>query len=125
MALKLNKANAILSKLRRVLDIKTLRSVCYAIFESHLYYASLVLAQNTNSVKRLHLMQKNPLRIMSFQSRNSHSGPLLKVSKILKPLIRQPLKTALLANLLLANLQKGYRLLSSITGSKNFLSHIS
>ena len=43
VALKLNKANTILSKLRRhVLDIKTLRSVSYAIFESHLCYDSLV-----------------------------------------------------------------------------------
>ena len=58
VALKLNKANAMLSKLRHVLDIKTLRSVYYAIFESHLCYASLVWAQNTNSVKRLHLLQK-------------------------------------------------------------------
>ena len=41
-ALKLNKANAMLSKLRFTLDIKTLRSVYYAIFESHLHYASLV-----------------------------------------------------------------------------------
>ena len=39
VALKLNKANAMLSKLRHVLDIKTLRSVYYAIFESHLCYA--------------------------------------------------------------------------------------
>ena len=84
VALKLNKANAMLSKLRHVLDIKTLRSVYYAIFESHLCYASLVWAQNTNSVKRLHLLQKKSLRIMFFQSRNSHIGPLFKVSKILK-----------------------------------------
>ena len=48
VALKLNKANAMLSKLRHVLDIKTLRSVYYAIFESHLCYASLVWAQNNN-----------------------------------------------------------------------------
>ena len=41
VALKLNKANAMLSKLRHVLDLKTLRSVYYAIFESHLCYASL------------------------------------------------------------------------------------
>ena len=63
VALKLNKANAMLSKLRHVLDIKTLRSVYYAIFESHLCYASLVWAQNTNSVKRLHLLQKKSLRM--------------------------------------------------------------
>ena len=61
VALKLNKANAMLSKLRHVLDIKTLRSVYYAIFESHLCYASLVWAQNTNSVKRLYLLQKKSL----------------------------------------------------------------
>ena len=69
-----------LSKLRH---IKTLRSVCYAIFESHLCYASLLWAQSTNSV-RFHLLQKKSLRIMFFQSRNSHTAPLFKVSKILK-----------------------------------------
>ena len=84
VALKLNKANAMLSKLRHVLDMKTLKSVYYAIFESHLFYASLVWAQNTNSVKRLHLLQKKSLQ-MFFQSRNSNKGPLfIKVSKILK-----------------------------------------
>ena len=78
VAVKLNKANAMLSKLRHVLDIKTLRSVYYAIFESHLCYVSLVWAKNTNSVKRLQLSQKKSLR-MFFQSRNSHTGPLFKV----------------------------------------------
>ena len=84
VALKLNKANAMLSKLRHTLDSKTLRSVYYAIFESHLCYASLVWAQNTNSVKRLHLLQKKSLRIMFFQSTNSHTAPLFKVSTILR-----------------------------------------
>ena len=36
--LKLSKANAILSKIGHVLDIKTLRSVYYAIFGSRLCY---------------------------------------------------------------------------------------
>ena len=70
--------------LRHVLDIKTLRSVYYVIFESHLCYASLFWTQNTNLVKRLRLLQNKFLRIMFFQSRNSHTGPLFKVSKILK-----------------------------------------
>ena len=71
-----------LSKLRHILDIKTLRSVYYAIFESHLCYASLVWAQNTNSVKKASLItEKIPQNV---QSRNSHRGPLFKVSKILK-----------------------------------------
>ena len=73
-ALKLNKA--MLSNWRLyVLDTKTLRSIYYAIFESHLCYASL-WAQNTNSIKRLDLLPKKSLRIMFFQSRN--------LSKILK-----------------------------------------
>ena len=55
MATKLNKANAMLSKLRHILDTKALKSCNYANFESHLYYASLIWAQNTNSVKRTHL----------------------------------------------------------------------
>ena len=84
VAFNLNKINAMLSKLRHVLDIKTLRSVSYAIFDSHLCYASLVWAQNTNSVKRLHLLRTKSLRVMFFQSRNSQIGLLFKVSKILK-----------------------------------------
>ena len=84
VALKLNKVNAMLSKLRHVLDMKILRSVDFAIFESRLCYASLVWAQNTNSVKSLRLLQKKSLKIMFFQSANSHTCPLFKVSKILK-----------------------------------------
>ena len=71
-----------LSKLRHVLDIKTLRSLYYATFEPLL--ASVVWTQNTNPVKRLYLLQKKFLRIMLFQSRNSHTDPLFKMSKILK-----------------------------------------
>ena len=59
VALKLNKTNAMLSKLRHVLDINTLRSLYYPIFDSLLRYTSLVLVQDTNSVKRLHLLSKN------------------------------------------------------------------
>ena len=58
--------------------------VYWAIFESHLCYASLVWVQTTNSVKTFHLLQKKSFRIMFFQSRNSQTGPLFKVSKILK-----------------------------------------
>ena len=42
VALKLNKPNTMLSSLRHGYDLKTLKSVYYAIFESHLCYASLV-----------------------------------------------------------------------------------
>ena len=72
-----------------------LRSVYYAIFEYHLCYASYVRVQNTNSVKRLHLLHKKSLRIMFFQSRNPIQAIYLKFPKFLSPLIRQTLKTAL------------------------------
>ena len=41
-------------------------------------------AQNTDSVSRLHILQKKSLRVIFFQNRNSHTGPLFKVSKIPK-----------------------------------------
>ena len=92
VTLKLNKGIAMLSKLRHVSDIKTLRPVYYAIFEYDLCCASLVWAQNTNSVKKLHLIQKKSLRIMFFKSRNSHTGPLFQDFKILKSLDKTGLK---------------------------------
>ena len=55
---KLNKANAILSKVRHFVDQKTLKAIYHAIFESHLYSSSLVWAQNFNSTKRLFILQK-------------------------------------------------------------------
>ena len=73
-----------LSKLRHFLDKKAQKSVYYAVFESHLWYASFVWARNTNSVKRLYLLLKKSLKIMLFQSQNSHTGPLFKDSKILR-----------------------------------------
>ena len=39
--IKLNKENAILSKLRHFVDRKTLRSIYHAIFELHLHYSWL------------------------------------------------------------------------------------
>ena len=71
-----------LSKLR--LDSKTLRSGYYAIFKSCLCYAFLVWAKNTNSVKRLHLLQKIPLAIMFFQNQNFQAGRLFRNYEILK-----------------------------------------
>ena len=48
VTMKLNKANVMLSKLRHFWVRKTLKSVYYAILESHVRYASLVWVQDTN-----------------------------------------------------------------------------
>ena len=58
---KLVMANAILFKIRNYLNPKILRSIYFAIFESHLNYYSIVWAQNPGSIKRLIILQKRPL----------------------------------------------------------------
>ena len=61
IAIKLKKANGILSKLRHFIDRKTLKSIYHAIFEPHLNYCSLACVQNSNSIKGLFVLQKKVL----------------------------------------------------------------
>ena len=84
IAIKLNKGNGILSKLRHFIDRKTLKAIYYAIFEPHLYYSSLVWAQNSNLIKRLFVLQKKSLRIIYFLNHNDHTCPLFREINILK-----------------------------------------
>ena len=84
VAVKLNRANAMLSKVRHFVHKKTLKSIYRAIFESHLLYSCLVWEQNINSIKRLYILQKKSLRLMYFLNRNIHTSPLFKNSNILK-----------------------------------------
>ena len=84
VAVKLNRANAMLSKVRHFVHKKTLKSICHAIFESHLFYSCLVWAQNINSIKRLYILQKKSLWLMYFLNRNAHTAPRFKDSNILK-----------------------------------------
>ena len=46
--------------------------------------AFLVLAQNGSIIQRILILQKRAVRIVHFQSRNSHTSPLFKQSSILK-----------------------------------------
>ena len=61
IAVKLNRANALLLKIRNYLNIKTLRNIYFAIFDSHLNYSCIVWAQNINTVRRLIILQKKAL----------------------------------------------------------------
>ena len=76
--------NGILSKLRHFIDIKTLKLIYHAIFEPHLYYSLLVWAHNSNSIKRLFVLQKKSLRIIYFLNHNAHTSPLFRDLNILK-----------------------------------------
>ena len=45
----LNKANALLYKLRNYLSFNTLKAIYFVIFDSHINYAKLIWGQNPNS----------------------------------------------------------------------------
>ena len=69
--IKLNRANAILYKVREFVKTRVLKLIYHAIFDCHLNYANAVWGQNKNSLNRLFLLQKKGLRIISLESGNS------------------------------------------------------
>ena len=76
VAAKLNRANAMLFKIRHFVNFNTLKSIYHAILESHLNYSLTVWPQNANSIKKLFVLQKKYLRIMHFLKRNAHTSYL-------------------------------------------------
>ena len=84
LSVKLNRANALLFKMRKYISCKTLRSTYFAIFDSYLSYCCLIWAQNCSTIQRIAILQKKAIRIINFQPRNSHTSHLFKQSVILK-----------------------------------------
>ena len=84
IAVKLNRANARLFKIRNFVNITILKTICFSIFDSHINYANLVWAQNSNAMSGILTLQKKAMRISTSQSRNSHSIPLFFKLKLLK-----------------------------------------
>ena len=84
LSIKLNRANALLFKMRKYVTLKILRSIYFAIFDSYLSYCCPVWTQNCCTIQRIVILQKKTARIINFQSRNSHTSPLFKQSSILK-----------------------------------------
>ena len=76
IAIKLNRANALLYKVREFVNTMVLKSIYHAIFDSNLNYANTVWDQKKKALNCLFLLQKRALRIISFECRNSHSNPL-------------------------------------------------
>ena len=68
---KLNKANAMFSKIRHFVDQKTLKAIYHAIFESHLYSSSLVWAQNFNSPNSTVYLTKKSTKTHVFLKKRS------------------------------------------------------
>ena len=67
VAIKLKKANGILSKLRHFIDRKTLKSIYDAIFEPHL------LGNKIQIQLQDYLFCKKPLLIIYFLNHNAHT----------------------------------------------------
>ena len=58
LSVKLSRPNALLFKLRNSVNSSILRTIYFAIFESHLNYYCLVWSRNCNAINRLVILQK-------------------------------------------------------------------
>ena len=77
LSIKLNRANALLFKIRKYVSPKILISIYFVMFDPYLSYYCLVWVQNFSSIKRILILQKKAVRIINFQPRNSCTSPLL------------------------------------------------
>ena len=58
LSTKLNRASALLFKMRKYVSLKILRSIYFAIFDSYLSYCCLVWAQNRSTIRRIVILSK-------------------------------------------------------------------
>ena len=81
---KLSRTVGILSKLRYYLSFKTLLSVYYALFESHINYCIQCLGHvNQASLEKIEKLQKKAIRIIHFKGPRDHTKALFINSRIL------------------------------------------
>ena len=79
LASKLNRANAVLAKLRHFVNSEILRSTYFAIFHSHLNYVCIAWGLTRFPQQKVFILQKT-LRIMNF----ANTTPLFKNCNIVK-----------------------------------------
>ena len=70
--------------MRKLVSLKILKSIYFAIFDSYLSYCCLAGAQNRSTIQRILILQIKAVRIINFQPRNSHTSPLFKQNFIIK-----------------------------------------
>ena len=106
---KLSRSVGIIAKLRHFIRHKTLRSVYYALFESHINYCLQNLGYITNNkLEKLEKLQNKAIRLMHFKSPRDSTKPLYVQSRIL-PITKQlKLKNCLFAFDFLHNKQPLY-----------------
>ena len=79
IAIKFNRANALSLKIRNFVNVNTLKIIFYAIFDSHISYVNVILAQTFNFVNRVFTLQKR-----SWELLDCHSSPFFKKQNLLK-----------------------------------------
>ena len=82
---KLRRANCLLSKIRPYVRKDLLRTIYYALFDSHLRYGCQIWGQcQIQSLHNLQVLQNKALQILNFRGYLENSQPLYKISKIFK-----------------------------------------
>ena len=81
IAIKLNKANAMLYKVRQFDNERTSISVYHATFDSHLNYA---WGQTKSLINRVFIIQKKAIRTINFEGKFDHSSSLFSDCNIIK-----------------------------------------
>ena len=65
LSIKLNRANALLFKIRKYVSLQILRTIYFGIFDSYLFYYCLAWAQNRSTIQRLVILQNMAVRIVN------------------------------------------------------------
>ena len=64
LSIKLNRAIALLFKIRKYVTFKILRSIYFAICDSYLSYCCLIWAHNFSTIQRIVILQKRLLELL-------------------------------------------------------------
>ena len=64
LSIKLNRANALLFKIRKYVSLRILRSIYFAIFDSYLSYCCLVWDQNRGTIQQIVILQIRQLELI-------------------------------------------------------------
>ena len=115
---KINKALFCINRSKNFLTHKALKSLYYALIHPHLLYCINIYSSTAPSnLKRLTILQKKAIRIITKSKANSHTNPLFLSTKIL-PLDKLILQSKLL---FMHSIEYGYGLPTFInTWEKNF-----
>ena len=93
---KLSKALFCLRRAKHILDNRGLLNLYYAVFHSHLLYCVNVIGCTSQAnIKKISILQKKAVRLITFAKYNDHTAPIFKKLKILpfeKIILEQNLK---------------------------------